>query len=144
MKSIFIFLTISITSIFNISCTVSAKKEPHIGLCFSGGGGKGAYEIGVWKALDEYRISQEVSAVSGTSVGALNAALFVNVSQKDAEHLWKAEIGYLEVLTPDISKLEYSTDSITSFLQYIQQSYETHKSLATIQAKKHPLLNTNR
>jgi NTE family protein len=47
-----------------------------IGLVFSGGGGKGAYEIGVWKAFKEYGIDKYVCAVSGTSVGALNAALF--------------------------------------------------------------------
>ncbi|UOB72454.1 patatin-like phospholipase family protein [Pseudoalteromonas sp. APM04] len=27
-----------------------------LGLVFSGGGGKGAYEIGVWKALNEFGI----------------------------------------------------------------------------------------
>ena len=43
------------------------------GLVFSGGGGKGAYQIGVWKALREYGI--EADCVAGTSVGALNGAL---------------------------------------------------------------------
>ena len=38
----------------------------------SGGGSKGAYEIGVWKALRKLHISYDI--VTGTSVGALNAA----------------------------------------------------------------------
>lgn len=44
----------------------------------SGGGSKGAYEIGVWKALRKLHISYDI--VTGTSVGALNAAFMV---QKD-------------------------------------------------------------
>ncbi|MBR0041323.1 MAG: patatin-like phospholipase family protein [Oscillospiraceae bacterium] len=42
-------------------------------VALEGGGAKGAYEIGVWKALEEMGI--RYNAVSGTSVGALNGAL---------------------------------------------------------------------
>lgn len=59
-----------------------------IGLVFAGGGGKGAYEIGVWKYLHEVGLEQYVRATSGTSVGALNAALFVGASYEIAEDLW--------------------------------------------------------
>ncbi|MGL4606074.1 MAG: patatin-like phospholipase family protein [Eubacteriaceae bacterium] len=50
------------------------------GLVLSGGGAKGAFEMGVWKALRESKI--DIGAVVGTSVGALNAAL---VAQNDFE-----------------------------------------------------------
>ncbi|MBC3803606.1 patatin-like phospholipase family protein [Acetobacterium fimetarium] len=43
------------------------------GLVLSGGGAKGAFEMGVWKALRECNYS--LGAVIGTSVGALNAAV---------------------------------------------------------------------
>ena len=46
------------------------------GIVFSGGGGKGAYAIGVWKALREFGMDQNIQAVAGTSVGSLNGALF--------------------------------------------------------------------
>ena len=59
-----------------------------IGLVFSGGGGKGSYEIGVWKYLHEKGLDKHITAVSGTSVGALNAALFVGSSYEKAEELW--------------------------------------------------------
>lgn len=59
-----------------------------LGLVFAGGGGKGAYEIGVWKYLHEVGLDQQVKAVSGTSVGALNAALFAGSSYENAEKLW--------------------------------------------------------
>ena len=46
-------------------------------LILAGGGGKGAYEIGVWKAMRELGIDKKIWAVSGASVGGLNGALFV-------------------------------------------------------------------
>ena len=41
-----------------------------IGLVLSGGGGKGAYELGVWKALKELNLNKYISVFSGTSIGA--------------------------------------------------------------------------
>ena len=58
------------------------------GLVFCGGGGRGSYQIGVWKALAELGIASQVKAVSGTSVGALNAALFASKSPDVAEKIW--------------------------------------------------------
>ena len=45
------------------------------GLVLSGGGGKGAYEAGVLRALAETGFMEKIGAVSGSSVGGLNAAL---------------------------------------------------------------------
>ena len=55
------------------------KNQNGVGLVLSGGGGKGAYEIGVWQALDEYGASPSISSVSGTSVGALYALCLLSV-----------------------------------------------------------------
>ena len=46
-----------------------------IGLVFDGGGAKGAYQIGVWRALREAGLEQYVTDVAGTSVGGLGAFL---------------------------------------------------------------------
>ena len=70
-----------------------------IGLVFAGGGGKGAYEIGVWKYLHEIGLDQYIRVVSGTSVGALNAALVVGSSYEVAEKLWM-NIREDKILTP--------------------------------------------
>lgn len=59
-----------------------------IGLVLAGGGGKGAYQIGVWKYLHEQGLDRYVQGVSGTSVGALNAALFATKDYESAERLW--------------------------------------------------------
>ena len=42
------------------------------GLVLDGGGARGAYQIGAWKALTEAGV--KVSAVAGTSVGAQGGA----------------------------------------------------------------------
>ena len=49
----------------------------------SGGGGKGAYQFGVWKALR--KLNKSFDIVTGTSIGALNGALIV---QEDYFSLW--------------------------------------------------------
>ena len=59
-----------------------------IGLVFEGGGGKGAYQIGAWKAIRELGIEKHICMISGTSVGALNAALFCQGSLIMAENIW--------------------------------------------------------
>jgi predicted acylesterase/phospholipase RssA len=59
-----------------------------IGLVLTGGGGKGAYEIGVWRGLIAKHITQ-FSAISGTSIGALNGYLVARGKLDDAEKLWR-------------------------------------------------------
>jgi len=65
------------------------------GLVFEGGGAKGAYEIGVWKALNELGI--KIDAVVGTSVGALNGALVVQGDLDKALEIWE-NIRYSSVI----------------------------------------------
>ncbi|MCI7145731.1 MAG: patatin-like phospholipase family protein [Clostridiales bacterium] len=55
-------------------------------LILSGGGSRGAYEIGVCKALKELKI--DVDMVFGTSVGAITGALVAQDSIEEAERLW--------------------------------------------------------
>ncbi|MGL5379436.1 patatin-like phospholipase family protein [Clostridium sp.] len=60
-----------------------------IGLVLSGGGGKGAYELGVWRALKELNIDKYIEVFSGSSIGAFNAVLFAEDNIDQAENLWK-------------------------------------------------------
>lgn len=59
-----------------------------LGIVFEGGGGKGAYQIGSWRAIRELGLDRYVTSVSGTSVGALNAALFYQGNYLIAEEIW--------------------------------------------------------
>lgn len=56
-------------------------------IVLSGGGSKGSYQIGVWKALKKLHVSYDI--VTGTSVGALNGALMVQNKFHKAMKLWK-------------------------------------------------------
>lgn len=55
-------------------------------LVLSGGGSKGSYQLGVWKALKKLNI--KIDIVTGTSVGALNGALITQKSYKKAKKIW--------------------------------------------------------
>ena len=55
-----------------------AIKKLRIGIVFSGGFAKGAYEVGFCKALLEYIDIKNIKAVSGASIGAVNAYGFIN------------------------------------------------------------------
>lgn len=79
------------------------------GLCFSGGGGKGAYEIGVWKALKYLGKVFDITAVSGTSVGALNGVLFAAGDYEHAEELWK-RVSTKDVFSPSVNGLFLSDE----------------------------------
>ena len=46
-----------------------------LAIVLAGGGSRGAYQIGVWKALREMGIEYHI--VTGASVGALNGAMMV-------------------------------------------------------------------
>lgn len=52
---------------------MNTKKD--YALVLAGGGTKGAYQVGVWKALKELDIS--VKAIAGSSIGSLNGALIL-------------------------------------------------------------------
>ena len=62
------------------------KDRKGFALVLAGGGAKGAYQIGAWKALREMDIY--IEAAAGASVGALNAALIAQGDFKRAENLW--------------------------------------------------------
>ncbi len=59
-----------------------------LGLALAGGGARGAYQIGAWKALKELGIDKMISAYSGASVGSLNAVLFAMEDYNLAEETW--------------------------------------------------------
>ena len=72
-------------------------------LALEGGGARGAWQIGAWKALREAGVA--ISAVSGTSVGALNGALIAMGDLEKAERIW-SDINYSQVIDGDPKDLE--------------------------------------
>ena len=64
-----------------------SKSKDEYGLVLGGGGMKGTYQIGVWKALEELKLN--ITAITGTSIGAINAALILQNDIKRIERLYK-------------------------------------------------------
>ncbi len=63
----------------------NSKKKT--ALVLSGGGSRGAYQMGVWRALTE--LGWIFDMVVGVSVGSLNGAMVVQDEQLLAENLWR-------------------------------------------------------
>lgn len=66
---------------------MKTEKREKIGLVLSGGGSRGAYQVGAWRALVELGIKPDI--VVGVSVGALNGGMVVQGDQVLAEELWR-------------------------------------------------------
>lgn len=89
---------------------VNAVQKSHTGLVLSGGGAKGAYQVGVLKALLE--LGANVDMVAGASMGALNGAVLACAPSlpegvQRLETLWNALATQspVEVNTPSYLKL---------------------------------------
>lgn len=78
------------------------------GLVLEGGGTKGAYQIGAYKALRDLGI--EFQGVAGTSIGALNGAYILQNNIEVMEDIW---------LTYDY----------THFMNIDEESYEKYKNI---------------
>lgn len=57
-----------------------------LALVLGGGGARGSYQIGVWKALRELDIKADI--ITGTSVGAINGAMIAQGEYERALDLW--------------------------------------------------------
>ncbi|MGB9779701.1 patatin-like phospholipase family protein [Caldanaerobacter sp.] len=73
------------------------------GVVLEGGGARGAYQVGVYKALTEEGL--EIRGVAGTSVGALNGAIFVQGDIDKAWEIWE-NISYSRVIKASDEEIE--------------------------------------
>lgn len=77
-------------------------------IVLGGGGARGAYQLGFWKALREYDITYDL--VVGTSIGAINGAVMAIGDFDIAEKLWR-EINVDGIMRDGIN-LELSLQSL--------------------------------
>ena len=73
------------------------------GIVLEGGGARGSYQIGAWKALREAGI--KIRGIAGASVGALNGALICMDDIEKAEEIWE-NIRYSQVIDVDDDVIE--------------------------------------
>ena len=93
------------------------------GLALGGGGTKGAYHMGVWKALKKMGI--EVSCICGTSIGSINGAA---IAQGDAEktfRLWETITAEKIVSTDGLANVGsnlFEMKTMPSVMSYIYKN----------------------
>jgi NTE family protein len=78
--------------------------EP-VGLVLNGGGGKGAYQVGAFKAIRQAGLSDKITAVAGSSVGALNMCLFAYDGGTVGEDIWQ-HISPEQFIDPELDMLD--------------------------------------
>ena len=76
-------------------------------VALEGGGARGAYHMGAIKALME--LGYEISAISGTSIGAINGAMIVQGDFDKAYEIWNS-IKYSTLFDIDDEKLKRALD----------------------------------
>ncbi|MBQ6118190.1 MAG: patatin-like phospholipase family protein [Clostridia bacterium] len=79
-------------------------------IVFAGGGSKGAYQVGAWKALNE--LGQSFQIAAGTSIGSINAAFYVQHDFDAAYEMW-GELTAGAIMTNGIN-MDRSFESIFS------------------------------
>lgn len=91
------------------------------GVVLGGGGAKGGYEIGVWKALRELDI--QIEAIAGTSVGALNGAIITQGDYETAYNLWTSlSIEDVINIEREMAAVEDNKKRYKSMLETIKKS----------------------
>ncbi|MBS6196476.1 MAG: patatin-like phospholipase family protein [Clostridiales bacterium] len=77
--------------------------DKEYGIVLEGGGAKGAYQVGAWKALREAGV--KIKGIAGTSVGALNGALMCMDELETAEKVWSG-LTYSQVMDVEDEKMQ--------------------------------------
>lgn len=108
------------------------------GLALEGGGAKGAYHIGAYKALKEMGI--QVNAVVGTSIGALNAAMIAQKDEDKAYKLWynikqSTVFDMDDIKHEKIKKLDFDTE-VFDYMISIANDFFDELGLKTDKIKK--------
>ena len=94
------------------------------GLVFDGGGARGAYQIGAWKALRDAGV--KLNAVAGTSVGALNGALVCMGDEEKAEDIW-SKMTFSNVMDVDDEWMERFFRKETTIREFLNEGWSRLK-----------------
>lgn len=95
-------------------------------IALEGGGARGAYQVGAWRALEEAGI--RYNAVSGTSVGAINGALMAMRDLQQAEQIWK-DITFSQIINVDDEDMGRILSGGFENLEQVKSAFQTVKSI---------------
>ena len=94
---------------------MAQKKDSKKALVLAGGGARGSYQVGVWRALAELGWRPQI--ITGTSVGSLNGAMFALDLYETARDMWltirSQDVMELPEENADLSELHrFLTDAV--------------------------------
>ena len=81
-------------------------------LVLAGGGARGSYQVGVWRALTELDWHPQI--ITGTSVGSLNGAMFVLDQYATARDMW------LTIRSRDVMELPERDADLSELHQFLR------------------------
>ncbi|OQY40073.1 MAG: hypothetical protein B6229_02695 [Spirochaetaceae bacterium 4572_7] len=111
--------------------------DKKVGLVLEGGGAKGSYHLGVYKALHE--MGYQFSGIAGTSIGALNGAIIAQGDWEKAYSIWdnisnEKIYGIDESTLKNIMKGNISLDNV-SYVTNLLREFIKKKGIDTANMK---------
>ena len=88
------------------------RSVPCRALVLAGGGARGSYQVGVWRALMELDWHPQI--ITGTSVGSLNGAMFVLDQYETARDMW------LSIRSKDVMELPEEDADLSALHQFLR------------------------
>ena len=91
---------------------MAQNGTPRKALVLAGGGARGSYQVGVWRALTELGWNPQI--ITGTSVGSLNGAMFALDLYETARDMWTS------IRSQDVMELPEETRNLTELHQFLR------------------------
>ena len=91
---------------------MAQNDTPRKALVLAGGGARGSYQVGVWRALTELGWNPQI--ITGTSVGSLNGAMFALDLYETARAMWTS------IRSQDVMELPEETRNLTELHQFLR------------------------
>ena len=92
---------------------MESRNRPCKALVLAGGGARGSYQVGVWRALMELDWHPQI--ITGTSVGSLNGAMFVLDLYETARDMW------LTIRSRDVMELPEENADLSALHSFLRQ-----------------------
>ena len=91
---------------------MAQNDTPRKALVLAGGGARGSYQVGVWRALTELGWNPQI--ITGTSVGSLNGSMFALDLYETARDMWTS------IRSQDVMELPEETRNLTELHQFLR------------------------
>ena len=89
------------------------RPMPQKALVLAGGGARGSYQVGVWRALTE--LGWRPGIITGTSVGSLNGAMFALDLYETARDMW------LTIRSKDVMELPEDNADLSALHSFLRR-----------------------